>query len=176
MATPLSSMIEHVLRRELRSVRAELEAYPEEALIWTLPPGLPNSGGTLAMHLAGNLRHYVGAVLGDDGYVRNRDEEFAARDVPRAALLEQLARAEEAVRTVLPRLGEDQLARAFPEAIRDHQVDTGDFLIQLATHLAYHLGQLSYHRRLVSGDSRGVGALASSELASARRGPTSAEA
>jgi hypothetical protein len=168
MATPLSSMIEHFLRRELRSVRLELEAYPEEALIWSLPPGLPNSGGTLALHLAGNLRHYVGAVLGGDGYVRNRDEEFAARDLPREALLAQIAEADEAVRTVLPRLSEELLARPFPEAIRDHQVETGDFLIQLATHLAYHLGQLSYHRRLVSVDSRGVGALASSELVSAR--------
>lgn len=168
MAVPLSSMIEHFLRRELRSVRLELEAYPQESLIWSLPPGLPNSGGTLALHLAGNLRHYVGAVLGGDGYVRDRDAEFARRDVPRDELLAQIAAADEAVRTVLPRLTEEQLARPFPEAIREHEVETGDFLIQLATHLAYHLGQLSYHRRVASGDSRGVGALASSELASAR--------
>ena len=65
----------------------------------------------------------------------------------------------------------DQAWRLFynvfdPLVVQD--VETGDFLIQLATHLAYHLGQLSYHRRVVSGDSRGVGALASSELASAR--------
>ncbi|MBK8648017.1 MAG: hypothetical protein IPN16_16060 [Gemmatimonadetes bacterium] len=32
-------------------------------------------------------------------------------------------------------------------------------LLHLASHLAYHIGQLDYHRRLVTGDSRGVGAM-----------------
>jgi uncharacterized damage-inducible protein DinB len=168
MATPLPLLIGPFLRRELRSLRLELEAYPDEELLWALPPGLPNSAGTLALHLAGNLRHFVGAVLGGDGYLRNRDEEFAARDVPRAVLLEQLSRAEAAVEATLPLLGEERMAQPFPEPIRDQSLQTGELLVQLAVHLSYHLGQVSYHRRLVTGDARGVGALSAGEIVAAR--------
>jgi len=168
MATHLPLLIGPFLRRELRSLRLELEAYPDEQLIWSLPPGLPNSAGTLALHLAGNLRHYVGALLGGNGYIRNRDEEFAARDVPRAVLLEQIAAADEAIESTLPHLTEAQMSQPFPEAIRDHHLQTDEMLTQLAVHLAYHLGQISYHRRLVTGNAQGVGALSAAELVAAR--------
>jgi uncharacterized protein DUF1572 len=168
MATHLPVLIDCFLRRELRSLRLELEAYPDERLIWALPAGLPNSAGTLALHLAGNLRHYVGALLGGTGYIRNRDEEFAARDIPRAVLLAQISEAEAAVESTLPRLSEAQMSLQFPEPIREHHLQTGEMLVQLAVHLAYHLGQVSYHRRLVTGDVQGVGALSAAELVAAR--------
>ena len=168
MTTHLPVSISHFLRRELRSLRLELEAYPDEQLLWALPAGLPNSAGTLALQLAGNLRHYVGALLGGTGYLRNRDEEFSARDVPRAVLLEQLAEAERVIASTLPGLSEEQMSRPFPEKIRDQQLRTDEFLLQLAVHLAYHLGQVSYHRRVVTGDVRGVGALSAAELVAAR--------
>src|SRR5947209_20089051 len=168
MTNPLPSLLRPFLRRELRSLRLELEAYADERLIWAHPPGLPNSAGTLALHLAGNLRHYVGAILGGNGYVRNRDEEFAARDVPRAVLLEQIAAAEAAVESTLPRLSEEQMSQPFPEPIGGHSLQTGEPLVQLAVHLAYHLGQISYHRRLVTGDVQGVGALSAVEIVAAR--------
>ena len=158
MSTHLPALIGPFLRRELRSLRLELEAYPDEKLIWALPPGLPNSAGTLALHLAGNLRHYVGALLGGTGYVRNRDEEFAARDVPRAVLLEQIAEAEAAIAATLPGLSDEQMAQPFPEPIRDQHLQTGEILVQLAVHLAYHLGQVSYHRRVITGDVQGESA------------------
>jgi hypothetical protein len=168
MTSSLPTTISHFLLRELRSLRRELEAYPDERLLWALPPGLPNAAGTLALHLAGNLQHYVGALLGGTGYVRNREEEFAARDVPRAAILEQISKAEAAVGATLPRLSEEQMSLPFPEAIRGHHLQTGELLLQLAVHLGYHLGQVSYHRRLVTGNVQGVGALSAAELVAAR--------
>lgn len=168
MPTHLAQMIESCLCRELHTLRLELDAYPDERLIWQLPAGLPNSAGTLALHLAGNLRHYIGAVLGGSGYVRNREREFSARDLPRETLLAELTEAESAIRATLPRLTEADLAREFPEPIRDHFLETADFLLHLEAHLAYHLGQMSYHRRFVTGEVRGVGALPSAELFTAR--------
>jgi hypothetical protein len=38
-------------------------------------------------------------------------------------------------------------------------VSTGLFLTHLVAHLAYHLGQIDYHRRLVTGQTDGVGAV-----------------
>jgi len=57
-----------ILVRDLNAVRRELEAYPDEQSVWALPPGVTNSGGTLAMHIAGNVQHFIGAVLGGSGY------------------------------------------------------------------------------------------------------------
>src|SRR3970282_1758330 len=81
-----------VIGRELRTIERELNAYRTEDQIWALPAGLPNSGGTLALHAAGNLLHFVGAVLGGSSYVRDRDAEFSRRGVPRAELIDGLRR------------------------------------------------------------------------------------
>ena len=153
------STIQAALLRELAAVQRSIEAYPDDASLWALPTGLPNAGGTLGLHLAGNLQHYVGAVLGGSGYRRDRAAEFARRDVPRAELLAELSATITAVERTLPTLSEQSLAQPYPETIGGQTLTTGAFLVHLATHLAYHLGQLDYHRRAVTGDARGVGAV-----------------
>ena len=159
-----SSTIQALLRRDLAAVRRSVEAYPEEASLWADCPGLPNPGGTLVLHVAGNLQHYIGAVLGRSGYQRNRNAEFTRRGVARSELLAEVDAAMRAVDQGLGALAEDSLAKPYPEPIAGRTVSTGDFLMHLAVHLAYHLGQLDYHRRLVTRDQRSVGALAITEL------------
>ena len=53
-----------------------------------------------------------------------------------------------------------RLAADYPDAVGGLRLPTELFLLHLIAHTAYHLGQLDYHRRLVTGDARGVGALA----------------
>ena len=160
----LRSLLQTILLRELGAVRRSVEAYPDEASLWRLPPGLPNSGGTLALHIAGNLQHYLGAVLGGSGYRRDRDAEFARRGVSRAELLAEIAAAEAAVDRGMGAVSEATLAAPYPETVAGRSIVMGDFLVHLATHLAYHLGQLDYHRRVVTGDRRGIGAIGAAEL------------
>jgi hypothetical protein len=154
-----------ILDRDLRALRRELEAYPNEGDLWARVPGVPNVAGTLALHLAGNLQYYIGAVLGGSGYVRDRPAEFARRDVPRSELLREI----EAARTAIARAlgGAVDVDGEFPETIAGKRVRTGDYLIHLATHFAYHLGQLDYHRRIVTGDDKGIDAMRPTELSSA---------
>lgn len=168
---PLPVMIQSFLLRELRTLRKELEAFPDDAAVWMTPEGMPNSAGTLALHLCGNLQHNIGALLGETGYQRNRELEFSARGLPRSHLYDEIGATEAAIRATMPRLTEAQLAEAFPEPIRNAQVASGEILIQLAVHLSYHLGQVNYHRRAVTGDLRGTGALDSGELSTAVRLP-----
>ncbi len=156
------------LDRDLRALAREVEAYADERDLWRLPPGVGNSGGTLALHLAGNLQHYIGRHLGATAYRRDRPGEFAERDVPRAELLRRIEAARQAVRAAADRIGEAELAGDFPEAVGGVRVDTGEYLVHLAVHLAYHLGQVDYHRRLVTGDSRAVDAVRVADLGSAR--------
>ena len=160
----LGALVAGTIARELRAVRREVEAYPDDAALWRAVPGLPNAGGTLALHLAGNLRHYVGARLGGTGYVRDRDREFAARDVPRGEILAQLDAALADVTRVLPALDADALAREYPERFAGRAFATAEFVVHLGVHLAYHLGQLDYHRRAATGDGAGVGAVPLAEL------------
>ena len=80
----MHAWLEAILVRELEALKRELAAYPSDADVWATPPGVSNSGGTLALHLAGNLQHYVGAMLGGSGYVRDRAAEFGRHGVARA--------------------------------------------------------------------------------------------
>lgn len=157
-----------VFLRELRTLKREIDAYPDDASVWRTLPTIPNTSGTLALHMAGNLRHFVGAVLGGTGYVRDRDAEFARRDVPRAELHAEIDAAMRDVETVLGRLTEADLAREFPLEVAKSHVNTGDFLFHLATHLSYHLGQVDYHRRAVAGSGATVGAVSPTQISSAK--------
>ena len=90
-----------ILDRDLRTLRREVEAYPDDRALWQEVSGISNVAGTLVLHLAGNLQHYVGARLGQTGYVRDRSAEFASRDVPRSELLRQIEAARAAVKAAL---------------------------------------------------------------------------
>lgn len=157
-----------ILDRDLRALIRELEAYPDDAAVWRDAPGVTNTAGTLALHVAGNLRHFVGAVLHGSGYVRDRDGEFARRDVPRAELLAGLEQARREVDAGLRALAPDRLDAPFPQPVGGVAVTTADLLVHLVSHLAYHVGQVDYHRRVVTEQNRTVGAVAPSELPSAR--------
>ena len=153
-----------LIRRELGAVRRELEAYPDDDSVWRAVPAMPNVGGTLALHLVGNLRHFFGGILGKDGYTRDRDAEFARRGVSRAELLRGIDAALESVDRGMKRVTDADLVAPFPEPIAKRRVSTGVFLTHLATHLAYHLGQIDYHRRAVTQDGRGIDAVSVREL------------
>ena len=157
-----------ILDRDLRALRREVEAYPDDPSLWQSVPGVSNVAGTLALHLAGNIQHYFGARLGGTGYVRDRAAEFVRRDVPRSELLVEIEAARAAVRSAAARLTESQLRAEFPEAIAGMKIETGEYLIHLTTHFAYHLGQLDYHRRLVTGSAAAVDAMRPGELSTAR--------
>ncbi|MEO8633980.1 MAG: DinB family protein [Gemmatimonadales bacterium] len=157
-----------LLTRDLEALRRTIEAYPDDALPWHMPPGLPNSTGTLALHVAGNLRHFIGATLGATGYVRNREREFETRGLPRAELAAGLATTEVEVRNTLRHLNAADLQQAYPLPLAGHRFVTGDLMLHLVAHLSYHLGQADYHRRVVTGDATPIGAMALAGLASAR--------
>lgn len=159
-----AATFDRLIRRDLASVRREVEAYPTDDELWIAPPGVSNSTGVLVRHLCGNLRHYVGAVLGQSGYVRTRDAEFQAPPVSRADLLALIAATEREITPVLASLTDEQLAGDFPEPQNGRIFEGPDYMTHLVMHLGYHLGQIDYHRRLLTSSRGAVGALSSQEL------------
>jgi uncharacterized damage-inducible protein DinB len=154
----ITDILKRILLRDLDAVRREIAAYAREEDLWKVPAGVQNSAGTLARHAAGNIQHFIGAQLGGTGYVRNRDAEFAAVTVPRRELEAELTRAMRSAGATLDALPDDRLAEPYPLEVGGVRPSTGMFLIHLATHLAYHLGQVDYHRRLVTAKGDTIGA------------------
>jgi hypothetical protein len=155
-------MIPHLqtlFSRELDALAREVRLYPDDESPWKSVPGCPNTGGNLTLHLVGNLRHFIGAQLGSTGYVRNRDAEFSTRGgISRNELLTLIEAARTDVSASLSALDPSTLSRPLV-APGDRKIETGLWLMHLAVHLGYHLGQIDYHRRTVTGDSSGVDAL-----------------
>ena len=149
--------------RDLASVKAEILAYPDDSTPWATPPGAPNSGGNLVLHLAGNLRHFIGAGFGGSGYTRDRDAEFSTRSGTRAELAALIDATATEVARGIAAVTDAQLAA--PTTIANVTLPVSRAVLHLAIHLGYHLGQLDYHRRLVTGDKTGIGALGLPPLA-----------
>jgi uncharacterized damage-inducible protein DinB len=156
-----------LIGRELRGFAREIELFPEEAAIWQTLPGVSNSVGNLALHVCGNLQHFVGAVLGESGYVRDRPFEFAARDLPRERLLAEISQTVAEVERVLPGLSEEAVAAPYPDVLGGLRPPTGLFLHHLACHLSHHLGQAGYLRRALTGENRSSGTISMESLAAA---------
>jgi uncharacterized damage-inducible protein DinB len=139
----------NILTRDLDKVGAELESFKEEANIWRTTGAISNSAGNLCLHLCGNLNTYIGGMLGNSGYVRDRPAEFAQKDVPLPDLLKALAQTKAMISDTLQKMQPAELEQEYPEPVRGYPMTNGYFLVHLTAHLAYHLGQINYLRRVL---------------------------
>lgn len=135
--------------RDLNKLKAEIQAYKSEEAIWKKSAEILNSAGNLTLHLIGNLNAYIGAEIGKTGYVRQRDLEFSTEFVSKNDLIKRIDETIEVVSQGLSMLTAEELFNDYPLIVFDSKMTTGYFLIHLTTHLAYHLGQINYHRRLL---------------------------
>lgn len=163
----LPGILAAIIDRELHSLAAQLEALPQEADLWHVEPGISNPVGVLAAHLLGNLQYYIGNLYGGTGYIRDRPAEFARRDRTRAEALAEVAHTRMVVRRALEAMPASRLTEPVPEVVNGLTYDTADFLVHLVSHLAYHLGQIDYARRLLT-QGGSVRAVPMAELKTAR--------
>ena len=145
----LNKILIDIYERDLDKLRTEVESYANEADLWKTTDGISNSAGNLGLHLTGNLQHFFGAILADSGYVRDRDSEFANKNVARDEMLATIDSTKAVVVDTLSKLTDEDFAKTYPIEVFGHPMTTGYFLTHLTTHFNYHLGQINYHRRLV---------------------------
>ena len=138
-----------LFERDLNRLIKEIQSYEDEKDIWRIKEGISNSAGNLALHLMGNLNHFVGATLGNTGYLRDREKEFSDKNVPQKKLIEDIDDTIVVVRTALKNLSKDDLEKDFPHSFNNTISSTEFVLLHLLGHLNYHLGQINYHRRLI---------------------------
>ncbi len=147
----LTGVLIQLYERDLDKLKAEMEQYSNEADLWKTSGDITNSAGNLTLHLIGNLKHFIGAVLGNSGFIRDRDAEFSTDGVTRNELLTEIDATATIVKSTLEKLTDADLAKTYPIEVFGHPMTTEFFLVHLTTHLNYHLGQINYHRRLLAG-------------------------
>ncbi|MDQ6469095.1 DUF1572 family protein [Flavobacterium sp. LHD-80] len=145
----LIETLKSLFERDLNKLKFEIESYQDESKIWEIDKNVSNSAGNLCLHLIGNLNTYIGAEIGKTGYIRNRPLEFSLKDIPKTELISKIEEALFVVNNALDSLTETDLQAIYPQIVFEKEMTTGFFLVHLSTHLAYHLGQINYHRRLL---------------------------
>ncbi len=141
--------LQQLYGRDLLRLRNEIAAFRQEEHLWQTAGQVTNAAGNLGLHLVGNLCTYIGKNLGNIPYTRDREAEFAARNVPQEVLLAQIETTRQRVHTALQQVEVQALGRPYPEDVFGTEMTTGFFLLHLLAHLSYHTGQINYLRRIL---------------------------
>ncbi len=145
----LIETLKTIFNRDLQKLKNEIELYQHEDALWRVDEHIANSAGNLCLHLIGNLNAFIGVGLAGTSYIRKRDLEFSLKDIPKEELITKIDATIQVVENGLNNLTEEQVKINFPIVIWDKPTGMEYTLINLATHLNYHLGQINYHRRFL---------------------------
>lgn len=141
----------YLFDRDLDRLTTEIKQYQEDNKLQQTSGKITNSAANLTLHLIGNLNHYLGHQLGGTDYKRDRDAEFGRKDITKEELLNQLEDCKKVVADSLQKVNDDQLETTHDPGFQSGESMTiRQFLMHLYGHLNYHLGQINYHRRLLS--------------------------
>ncbi len=149
---PLAPNLALLFRRDLSRLIHQIDTFPDDEMLWRQCPGIANSAGNLALHLEGNLREYVGRQIGALPYHRMRELEFSSKNLSRQQLSSRLAELKESIPSIVGALSSKQMESQYPEIVLEIPLSTQEFLVHLYGHLNWHLGQIDYLRRALSGN------------------------
>ena len=144
------SDLRQLITRDLRQLCNEVDGFTNEADLWRTEGAVTNSAGNLCLHICGNIRYFVGSVLGGGAYIRDREREFSAKGLSKVELLQEVNRTIEAVDAALAGLSDERLKKPYPMKVLPEVTTTGHFILHLYGHLGYHLGQVNYLRRVLA--------------------------
>jgi uncharacterized damage-inducible protein DinB len=126
----------------LPRIKQCLQLLPEDDLWWR-PNPVSNSAGNLILHLAGNVRQWIGSGLGGEPDIRTREREFQEPGpIPRGALLALLEKEVGSACRLLTRLPAADLEKAY--VIQGFRVTGLQAVMHVVEHFAYHSGQIIY--------------------------------
>ncbi len=143
MTSPIIASIRAEYRRYQLLAERAMDQVPDALLAESGESG-GNSIITIAWHIAGNLHSRFTDFLTDDGEKpwRDRENEFAQRDVSRDELRAHWSQGWTSLFTAIDPLTDADLARTI--IIRGQPLTVGDALHRSLAHASYHVGQLVY--------------------------------
>ena len=130
--------------KKLANTLHDLAAPLTDEQFWTRPFQFGNSFGHLVLHLTGNLNYYIGTQIAQTGYVRDRPREFS--ETARPSKAETLKKFDDAIAVVLKAIrsqSPEDWSKPYA-AVGSDARDRFDMVLQCATHLHHHMGQMIY--------------------------------
>lgn len=82
--------------------------------------------------------------------MRDRDREFSDKDIPKLQLMNDLNETINMLDVTLSNLSDEALLQVYPTDKFGEGKTNAYILTYLLAHFNYHLGQINYHRRLLS--------------------------
>jgi hypothetical protein len=129
---------------KLAGVVRELATPLSDEQFWVKPFPFGNSFGHLVLHLTGNLNYYIGTQIAGTGYVRDRPLEFSDATRPsKAAVLKKFDQAIEVVLGAINSQSTEDWSKEYA-AMNTNARDRFEMVLQCATHLDHHIGQMIY--------------------------------
>ena len=130
----------HLAEDYLPKIERCLELLTDEQIWWRANPQ-SNSIGNLLLHLSGNVRQWIVCGLGDTSDSRDRDSEFAQREViTRDELLARLKRTLSEADATLARFDTDTLLEK--RRIQKLEVTALEAILHVVEHFSMHTGQI----------------------------------
>jgi hypothetical protein len=126
-----------------------IEVTSEEKL-WSTENVLPNSIGTLARHLTGNLNNYFGAGILKNGYKRNRDREFKEVGLSKETIMSELRAAINISKQAIMSINQETINLPYEAPFEERYETLAYHIMRLATHFSLHVGQAEFAQRVVN--------------------------
>lgn len=156
MSETVDTTFLHIARSRLvvhltGQIRTCVDALNDQQIWWRANES-SNAIGNLVLHCAGSTRYYIGHIVGNNDYARDRDAEFAERrEIPRAELLAGLDLAAAEADQVLSAFDPGRLLKATD---RTPEPSTYMRIIGLQlVHYATHTGQILFATKLLKADA-----------------------
>jgi uncharacterized damage-inducible protein DinB len=144
----ITTVLIDLYTREIEKLKQEILSFESDDLLWKNFEQSTMAAGNHALLITGTLQHFIGNIIGDSGYIRNKEAELKARNVPRERLLEEIDNARQIVVDTLEQVSKTDLQKVFPTNEFDEPVTTEFYLIHLLKHMSFHLGQINLLRQL----------------------------
>ena len=145
----LNETLSDFYERDISKLIEEINLFKNDENIWKTTGSIKNSCGNLVLHIIGGMNYLIGATLANTGYIRNRDEEFTKKEIPKSELVAKLKDLSQMIKRTLGKFDDVRLEAPYPIFFDKPGASTGYVLTQLSLHLNYHLGQVNYLRRML---------------------------
>ena len=130
----------HLSQDFLPKIERCLELLKNEQIWWRANPQ-SNSIGNLILHLSGNVRQWIVSGLGGAADSRDRDAEFAQRDViSREDLISKLKQTMDNADATLAKFDVDKLLNR--RSIQGSDVSALEAILHVVEHFSMHAGQI----------------------------------
>ena len=136
---------------QLDALKEEISLYKNEDDLWKLNGEINNTSGNLCLHICGNLNYFIGNLIGNTGYVREREKEFSEKNLSREFLFKNIEDTQNMLSKVFDNLGNDDFIKIYSDNKFGVNSTYAFVFARLVSHLSYHLGQINYHRRITEG-------------------------